>query len=148
MLFRSLGGGLEIHEYTHMVQWIQFIGKPTAYQVTALLPQWFIEGSARYMEENPEEDNEAATRRLVKKYGILSLQQAIPMIAPDKKTNGWPYYVGMSAIKFIRLTYGKDVFARLHLALARSVDFPSAIQTATGKSFDEVDKAWQKWILK
>ena len=41
-----LGGGLEIHEYTHMVQWIQFIGKPTAYQVTALLPQWFIEGHA------------------------------------------------------------------------------------------------------
>lgn len=29
-----------------MVQWIQFIGKPTAYQVSALLPQWFIEGHA------------------------------------------------------------------------------------------------------
>ena len=41
-------GGIEIHEYAHMVQFMQFQGKPT-YQRNgglALLPNWFVEGHA------------------------------------------------------------------------------------------------------
>jgi len=45
-----LKGGIEIHEYAHMVQMIQFQGKPT-YRLDGalrLLPDWFVEGHAHY----------------------------------------------------------------------------------------------------
>ena len=43
-----LKGGIEIHEYTHMVQFMQFQGKPTQRMNggLGLLPNWFIEGHA------------------------------------------------------------------------------------------------------
>jgi hypothetical protein len=41
-----LHGGLEIHEYTHMVQAMQFVGKPTDAIAFGTLPQWFLEGHA------------------------------------------------------------------------------------------------------
>jgi len=43
-----LKGGIEIHEYAHMVQFMQFQGKPTKNMNggLALLPNWFIEGHA------------------------------------------------------------------------------------------------------
>ena len=41
-------GGIEIHEYTHMVQFMQFQGKPTQWMNggLGLLPNWFVEGHA------------------------------------------------------------------------------------------------------
>lgn len=41
-------GGIEIHEYAHMVQFMQFQGKPTQGQNggLGLLPNWFVEGHA------------------------------------------------------------------------------------------------------
>lgn len=43
-----LKGGIEIHEYAHMVQYMQFQGKPTAGYSggLGLLPNWFVEGHA------------------------------------------------------------------------------------------------------
>ena len=41
-----LGGGLEIHEYTHMAQAMQFIGKSKDDRNFEYLPRWFIEGHA------------------------------------------------------------------------------------------------------
>ena len=40
------GGGLEIHEYTHIVQAIQFVGKQKDDQNFSYLPRWLIEGHA------------------------------------------------------------------------------------------------------
>jgi hypothetical protein len=44
----GLKGGLEIHEYAHLVQFMQFQGKPTARNGGGIgnLPQWFVEGHA------------------------------------------------------------------------------------------------------
>ncbi len=41
-------GGIEIHEYTHMIQFMQFQGKPTQRMNggLGLLPNWFVEGHA------------------------------------------------------------------------------------------------------
>jgi hypothetical protein len=41
-------GGIEIHEYAHMVQMVQFQGKPTQRMNggLGLLPNWFVEGHA------------------------------------------------------------------------------------------------------
>ena len=43
-----LKGGIEIHEYAHMVQFMQFQGKPTPGYTSSLrlLPNWFVEGHA------------------------------------------------------------------------------------------------------
>ena len=41
-----LEGGLEIHEYTHIAQAMQFIGKQKDDQNFNYLPRWFIEGHA------------------------------------------------------------------------------------------------------
>ena len=41
-----LGGGLEIHEYTHIAQAMQFIGKKSDDRNFEYLPRWFIEGHA------------------------------------------------------------------------------------------------------
>lgn len=126
------------HELTHVFQF---------QSVQQAMPQWFLEGSARYMEELPEEDNEAVTRRLCKEYGAPSLQMPVAPFSPDRRRNAWPYYVGMSFIKYLKATYGDDAFARTYLALARNVDLATALQTVTGKTFDQIDKDWQKWIV-
>jgi len=41
-----LGGGLEIHEYTHIAQAMQFIGKKNDDRNFEYLPRWFTEGHA------------------------------------------------------------------------------------------------------
>jgi len=46
--YYHLKGGIEIHEYTHMVQFMQFQGKPTKDNMggLGLVPRWFFEGHA------------------------------------------------------------------------------------------------------
>ncbi len=135
---RFTGYSIIKHELTHVFQY---------QSMQQTLPQWFVEGSARYMEEVPEEDDEAVTRAILKKYGAPSLQMAVPMISPDRKVNAWPYYVGMTFIRFLRAKYGADAFAKTYLALARNVDLSTALQSVTGKPFSELDQEWQKWIV-
>jgi len=125
------------HELTHVFQF-QSVQRP--------LPQWFIEGTARYMETYPEIDGEKFTRGMVKQYGAPSLQMGLPLISPDKKTNAWPYHVGQTVIKFLKTQYGNDALGRLYLALARAMEFGDAIKAVTGLTFEQFDLAWQKWI--
>jgi hypothetical protein len=41
-----LNGAIEIHEYAHLVQFMQFVGKPAEDRNLGYLPSWFIEGHA------------------------------------------------------------------------------------------------------
>jgi hypothetical protein len=136
---RFTGYSIIKHELAHLYQF---------QSIQMDVPQWFVEGSARYFEEVPEEDNEAAVRKVVKQYTAPSLQVALPMLSPGGTITAWPYYVGMTFIRFMRLIYGKDSFARLHLSLSRGNDLGTALQKTTGKTFDQLDREWQNWIRK
>ncbi len=136
---RFTGYSIIKHELTHVFQFQSMV---------QTLPEWFVEGSARYMEELPEENDEAVTRQVCKQYGPPSLQASVPSISPDRKVHAWPYYVGMTFIKYMRTTYGNDSFAKVYLALARNVDLPTALKAATGKTMAELDQGWQKWIVR
>lgn len=137
---RFTGYSIIKHELTHVFQF---------QSIQQILPKWFIEGSARYMEDYPEEDDEAVTRQIVKKYGAPSLQVSVPNFSPDHHTDdAWQYYVGMTFIKYLRTTYGNNAFAKVYLALARNIDLPTALQMVTGKPFDQIDTEWRKWIMK
>jgi hypothetical protein len=128
------------HEITHLFQYQSIHSSNIA--------QWFVEGSARYMEDYPEENPEKATRAYVRKFGAPSLQMALPMVTADGSITAWPYYAGSTFVTFLKATYGAGAFARTHLALARGLSLPEALEAATGKSFAQLDSEWGKWIAK
>lgn len=127
------------HEIAHLFQF-------QSMQENATIPQWFVEGSARYMEDFPEEDPEKATRTYVKKAGAPSLQMALPMETADGSITAWPYYAGSTFVKFLKEKYGADAFSRTHLALARGIGLAEALEIVTGKTFAQLDSEWGKWI--
>jgi hypothetical protein len=134
---RFTGYSIIKHELTHLFQF-QSIQKS--------MPQWFIEGSARAMEEIPETDNEAAVRKYVKQFGAPSLQLALPMVSSDGSIEALPYYVGMTFIRFLKEKYGPDAFAKIHIALARNDELSDAFKAATNHTLAELDKQWAAWI--
>lgn len=134
---RYTGYSIIKHELAHLFQF---------QSIQRELAQWFIEGSARYFEDFPEQDGEAVVRQYVRGFAPPSLLSAVPYISNDKKIVGLPYYVGMTFIKYMRATYGADSFAKVHLALARNMELTDAMKFATGKTLDQLDKEWAKWI--
>jgi hypothetical protein len=136
---RFTGYSIIKHEIAHLFQY-QSVQQPVA--------QWFIEGSARYMEDFPEEDPLKATRAYTRRFGAPSLQLALPMVTSDGSITAWPYYAGSTFVTFLKETYGAGAFAQVHLGLARNLDLPAALEIATGKTFAQLDSEWGKWISK
>jgi hypothetical protein len=136
---RFTGYSIIKHELAHLFQF---------QSLTEAIPQWFIEGTARYTEDFPEVDNEALVRRVLKQYPPPSLQSSIQSVSPDRKFYGWYYFVGMSFVKYLITTYGTESYAVLHTALAKGADLNKALIASTGKSLAELDKEWAAWITK
>jgi hypothetical protein len=125
------------HELVHLFQF---------QSIRESAPQYWIEGSARYFEEVPYDDYEGYVRKSVKAYGAPDLGYRVPDYPPDGSGVPWPYYVGMTFVKYIILTYGDEAFAQLHIAMARDMTFTDALKTVLGKTLPQLNTEWAVWI--
>lgn len=128
------------HELVHLFQF-QSLRQPA--------PQWWVEGSARYFEQkNPEYDKiVAVVKRVLANYGVTNLTLKMSSRPPDGSGYPWPYYVGMTIVKYIIETYGEDAFRKIHIAAARDISYVDALKMATGKSIPQLNQEWGAWIL-
>ena len=136
---RFTGYGIIQHELVHIFQY------QSERSIKQLVPGWWVEGSARYFEEQPV-DATALVRKMVARYGAPTLMQGIGSTAPDGRNIGWKYYVGSSVLNYLRQTYGDGVFAKIQAAIARDIRFSDALKMATGKTLQEINSDWQAWI--
>ncbi len=135
------GYSIIIHELTHLFQY-QSIRDDD-------VPQWFIEGTARLMEEETNlVEQEQVVRRIVARYGPPDLRFRVPARPPDGSGIPYPYYIGPTVIDWLQKNHGADVLVRIHRALARDIPFWDAIKMATGLSPEQLNAGWTAWITK
>lgn len=137
---RLTGYGIIQHELVHVFQY------QSERTIKQLVPGWWVEGSARYFEEQPV-DALALVKEYVQVYRPPSLMQGISNVAPNGRNIGWKYFVGSTVVRYLRETYGNDVFAKIQAAIARDIRFSDALKMATGKTLQEIDADWQEWIM-
>jgi hypothetical protein len=125
------------HELVHLFQF---------QSIRESAPQYWIEGSARYFEQVPYDDYEGRVRKIVKVYGAPNLGYRVPDYPPDGSGVPWPYYVGMTFVKYIITTYGDEAFAQIHVAMARDMSFTDALKSALGKTLPQLNDEWTAWI--
>lgn len=79
-----LKGGIEIHEYTHMVQFMQFQGKPTQRMNggLGLLPNWFIEGHA-HLAGNAASAKTLAQYKEFRSFWLNARAEGLPGYSPE-----------------------------------------------------------------
>ena len=79
-----LKGGIEIHEYAHMVQFMQFQGKPTKNMNggLALLPNWFIEGHA-HTAGNLASANTLSQYKTFRSFWLNARADGLPGYSPE-----------------------------------------------------------------
>lgn len=142
---RYTGYNIIQHEFVHLFQY-QSIRDRSYQQV----PKWWYEGSARYFETANDLDRmEKIVRQYAQAYGPSNLEATVEtLIPPDGSDLPWPYFMGMTVVKFLRESYGDDVFRLIHLYLARKIRFKEAVRLAVGKPYSQVNVEYQQWITK
>ena len=77
-------GGIEIHEYTHMVQFMQFQGKPTLRMNggLGLLPNWFIEGHA-HLAGNAASARTLSEYKVFRSFWLNARAEGLPGYSPE-----------------------------------------------------------------
>jgi hypothetical protein len=126
------------HELAHLFQF-QSIRREA--------PRWWMEGTASYFEQVPDEDVYQRTRDLVITYGPPELTWGMSNDAPDGSNTPYVYYVGQTVAQYFIATYGEAGFAQMHLNLARDMRFEEALQQVTGGSLADFNKAWAAWLV-
>jgi hypothetical protein len=142
-----LHGALEIHEYTHMVQAMQFVGKPTDAQGFGNLPQWFTEGHAHVI------GNLASTTSLdeykiaraqwlrtspnaaIKSFSPADITAFYDALMPGKYNNdlfGYVYTVGFLTLEELVAIKGVDSPMQLVLEVSNGMSFEQAFNKVYG----------------
>ena len=119
-------GGIEIHEYTHMVQFMQFQGKPT-YQRNGglgLLPNWFIEGHA-HLAGNVASARTLADYKVFRSFWLNARAEGLTGYSPESIES---FYEKLAPGKFDQTVfsnvYSIGYFTVEALAAIKGVDSP------------------------
>jgi hypothetical protein len=132
------------HELTHVFQY-------QSIESAQDFPRWWIEGSARYFEDYPIDpplnNYEKTLRAILKTAKPPNLLMTVPDDSPGGEIQGaWQYYVGRSFVQFLNDKYGKDAFAMTYLEIAKQHDLWTALKIVTGKTSDQLNEEWAKWV--
>lgn len=126
------------HELTHIFQ--GFVAEARD------IPTWFIEGHATYFEPQPQYDYEQRVRDIVWHPDFPTLQADImaDRSGPDGR-NRWAYDIGYTFIRYWIDNYGWESHRRFWQAQV-TMNFEDAMAFATGRSFEELETEWRRWI--
>ena len=136
-----LKGGIEIHEYTHMVQFMQFQGKPTQRMNggLGLLPNWFIEGHA-HLAGNAASAKTLAQYKEFRSFWLNARAEGLPGYSPESIES---FYEKLAPGKFDSSVqsnvYSIGYFSVEALASIKGVDSPIEVikLVSDGSTWDE-----------
>ncbi len=121
-----LKGGIEIHEYAHMVQFMQFQGKPTQRMNggLGLLPNWFVEGHA-HLAGNAASAKTLAQYKEFRSFWLNARAEGLPGYSPESIES---FYEKLAPGKFDSSVqsnvYSIGYFSVEALASIKGVDSP------------------------
>jgi hypothetical protein len=121
-----LKGGIEIHEYTHMVQFMQFQGKSTQRNNggLGLLPNWFIEGHA-HLAGNAASAKTLTQYKEFRSFWLNARAEGLPGYSPESIES---FYEKLAPGKFDSTVqsnvYSIGYFSVEALASIKGVDSP------------------------
>ena len=136
-----LKGGIEIHEYTHMVQFMQFQGKSTQ-RINGglgLLPNWFIEGHA-HLAGNAASAKTLAQYKEFRSFWLNARAEGLPGYSPESIES---FYDKLAPGKFDSSVqsnvYSIGYFSVEALASIKGVDSPIEVirLVSDGATWDE-----------
>jgi hypothetical protein len=136
-----LKGGLEIHEYTHMVQFMQFQGKPTQRMAggAGLIPNWFLEGHA-HLAGNVGSAKTLSDYKLFRSFWLNARADGLPGYSPESIQS---FYDKLAPGKFDPSVqsnvYSIGYFSVEALASLKGVDSPIEVikQISDGSTWDQ-----------
>jgi hypothetical protein len=136
-----LKGGIEIHEYTHMVQFMQFQGKSTQRMNggLGLLPNWFIEGHA-HLAGNAASAKTLAQYKEFRSFWLNARAEGLPGYSPESIES---FYDKLAPGKFDSSVqsnvYSIGYFSVEALASLKGVDSPIEVirLVSDGATWDE-----------
>ena len=149
-----LRGGIELHEYTHMVQAMQFVGKPTDAQGFGNLPQWFTEGHAHIIgnlaSTSTFEEYKAARAQwlntspnaAIKSFSPANIQAFYDALMPGKYNSdlfGYVYTVGFLTLEQLVAIKGVDSPMQLVLEVSNGLSFEQAFKKVYGVEWSEAE---------
>jgi hypothetical protein len=134
-------GGIEIHEYAHMVQFMQFQGKPTYSRNggLGLLPNWFVEGHA-HLAGNVASANSLNDYKEFRSFWLNARAEGLPGYSPESIES---FYEKLAPGKYdpsvVSNVYSIGYFTVEALASIKGVDSPMEIikLVADGATWDE-----------
>lgn len=135
-------GGIELHEYTHIVQFIQFQDKPTFSQASSLFPKWFIEGHAHII-GNAGSANSLEEYRDFRKQWKREVPVGFNNYAPESIEQFYEKLsVGKNDVSIFWNVYTIGFFTVEALVALKGIDSPMQLvaQVSQGTSFEEAFK--------
>jgi hypothetical protein len=156
-----LGGGLEIHEYTHIAQAMQFIGKQKDDQNFNYLPRWFIEGhahmagntgSAKTIEEYEINRNEwfrTSPNAEIKSFEPVDIERFYASLMPGKNNSemfGYVYTLGYITMECLVALKGIDSPTQLIVEVSNGLTFEEAFLKVYGISWKEASPILAKTV--
>ncbi len=137
-IVRSLARSTVTHELTHFHQYAMHVDRG---------PTWWIEGEATFFEDPVQPwDSEARVRGLAAMDALPSLRgdaSGAGTLGPDGCTHV-AYDIGASFMRFLRDNYGGyEGHGQITTLIAQNVGVYEAIETVTGRPFDELEAEWR-----
>ena len=158
-----LGGGLEIHEYTHMAQAMQFIGKQKDDRNFGYLPNWFIEGhahiagitgSAKSLEEYQKNRKDwliTYPNSEIKSFEPENIERFYASLMPGKynaEMFGYVYTIGYFTIESLVALKGIDSPMELIVQVSNGATFEEAFAKVYGITWVEAAPILAKAVSK
>lgn len=137
---RALARSTVTHELTHFHQYAMAVDRG---------PAWWVEGQATFFEDSygPYDSAERVARLAAMgalpslAHGDISTSTTIP--GPDGCTH-LGYDVGAAFLRFLRDNYGGyAAHGEINRLVARNVGVYEAIETVTGRAFEELEAEWR-----
>ena len=156
-----LGGGLEIHEYTHIAQAMQFIGKQKDDQNFNYLPRWFIEGhahiagnagSAKTIEEYRKYRREwlnTDPNQEIKSFEPVDIERFYASLMPGKynaEMFGYVYTLGYITMECLVALKGIDSPTDVIVLVSNGLTFEEAFEKVYGITWKEASPILAKTV--
>ena len=156
-----LAGGIEIHEYTHIAQAMQFSGKQKDDKSFQYLPQWFVEGhahiagntgSAKTMEEylkNRDQWLSTNPNPEIKSFEPIDIERFYAALMPGKynaEMFGYVYTIGYITLECLVALKGIDSPTDLVVQVSNGLTFEEAFAKVYGISWNEASPILAKTV--
>jgi hypothetical protein len=154
-------GALEIHEYTHIAQAMQFIGKQKDDQNFNYLPRWFLEGHAHIVgntgaaktlfdyQVNRLQWLNTSPNQEIKSFEPVDIERFYASLMPGKYNNemfGYVYTLGYITMECLVALKGIDSPTQLIVEVSNGLTFEEAFLKVYGISWNEASPILAKTV--